>query len=202
MPRSRASCDPRTRRRVARAAPSNTKSRSATASRTCSRWWRKCPLQWATTANASPLRTAAPFRLTSASSDSSACDNSTELGDVLAEDLLHLEQLGPSLQGVAHVTQGAGDVRQERRVLLHPVDEHESAGVLQLALHGEQIEEPHEVARFQRLPAFRLEGLQVARQHRVDERPIQLDVAVPQQSDKVVLPRALQRVLEVDHHLL
>src|SRR5882724_4763496 len=161
MPRSRASCGPGTRRRAARAAPSNTKSRSATASRMCSRWWRKCPLQWATTANASPPRTAAPFRPTSASSDSSACASSCELGDVLAKDLLHLAQLGSSLQGGAHVTQRAGDVHQERRVLLHPVDEHESPGVLQLALHCQQIEEPHEVARFQRLPAFRLEGLQV-----------------------------------------
>ena len=93
-------------------------------------------------------------------------------------------------------------MRHERRVLLHPIDEHESPGVLQLALHGEQIEEPHEVARFQPRAGFRLEGLQIARQHRVDERPIQLDVAVPEQRDQVVLPRALQRVLEVDHHLV
>src|SRR3984893_1015782 len=161
MPPSPASCDPRTRRRAARPAPSNTKSRSATASRTRSRWWRKCPLQWATTANASPLRTAAPFRPSSASSDSSACDSSFELRHVLLEDLLHLAQLGPSLQGVAYVAQRAGDVRQERRVLLHPIDEHESPGVLQLALHSEQIEEPHEVARIALLIAFLLDGLQI-----------------------------------------
>ena len=48
-------------------------------------------------------------------------------------------------------------------------------------------------------PARRREGLEVAVEHRARRTArLQLDVAVAQQRDQVVLPRPLQRVLEVD----
>ena len=46
------------------------------------------------------------------------------------------------------------------------------------------------------------EGGDVHVEHRVDEVAGQLDVAVAQQRHQVVLARALERVLEVDHHQL
>src|SRR5205823_8279110 len=60
---------------------------------------------------------------------------SSQLRHVLAQDLPHFFELGPPLERIAHVSQRAGDVRQEGWVLLHPVDEYEPAGVLELALH-------------------------------------------------------------------
>src|SRR5207253_2192330 len=91
-----------------------------------------------------PPRTGAPRR----------CGSPPQLRNVLDEDLLHFAQLGPPLQSIAHVAQRGRNVRQERRVLLHLIDEDESPRVLQLALHGEQIEEADELLGRQRRPAL------------------------------------------------
>ena len=73
------------------------------------------------------------------------------------------------------------------RILLHPVDEDEAPGVLELALHGEQVEERDELLAIQAWAAFGLEALQILGQHLVDERAIELDVAVAEERDQVVL---------------
>ena len=74
--------------------------------------------------------------------------------------------------------------------------------VLQLALDGEQVEEPAEPASLRGVARGAPVLLQPAVDHRVDELRRELDVAVAQERDQVVLPRTLEGVLEVDDHQL
>src|SRR5205807_4108321 len=75
--------------------------------------------------------------------------SSVQLRDMLRENFAYLAQVGPTRQRLLHVAQRGRDVRQERRVLLHPIDEDEPPRVLELALHREQIEEGDELVGVQ-----------------------------------------------------
>ena len=121
---------------------------------------------------------------------------------MLRENFAYLAQVGPTRQRLLHVAQRGRDVRQERRVLLHPIDEDEPPRVLELALHREQIEEGDELVGVQVRPSLSREGGEIPAQNLLDQGTLQLDIAVAQQRHQIVLPRPLQRVLEIDHHLL
>src|SRR5207237_8323740 len=68
--------------------------------------------------------------------------------------------------------------------------------------HREQIEKGDELALIQARRTLPLELAQVSAQHLVDQIARQLDVAVAEERDEIVLTRPLQRVLEIDDHLL
>ena len=84
---------------------------------------------------------------------------------------------------------------QERRVLLHAVDEDEAPRVLELALDGHQVElAPHLDA----LGSREAVGAGVVVEARLHEGAVEGLVAVVEQGDEIVDARAQERVLEVD----
>ena len=124
-----------------------------------------------------------------------------QLRHVARQDLLQRPELRPAGQRLADVPQRRRDGRQEPGVAAHAVDEDEAAGVLELPLHGEQVEGGPEGGGVEPGAALRLEPRQVARQHALHQLGRQLHVAVAEQRHQVVLARRQQGVLEVDDGL-
>src|SRR5512140_2617356 len=82
-----------------------------------------------------------------------------------------------------HLRDGGGDELEERGVVLHAIDEDEAPGVLELALDGHAIElvaEPLALCRPE--PCARRELVEA----RLDERAIELLVAVIEERDQIV----------------
>ena len=123
-----------------------------------------------------------------------------DLGEDAVQERLEVGEV-PVVGGHAnerglHLAERRVDVGEERRVPLHPLDEDEAPGVLQLPLHRHEVElEP------QRVPVGGAEARGVARSRASrssDELCVERLVAVVEQRDQVVDARAEERVLEVD----
>src|SRR5262249_5337059 len=84
---------------------------------------------------------------------------------------------------------------EERRVLLHPIDEDEPTCILELALHGDQIELAAQLLGA-RLSETR--GASVIFEARLHEGTVEDLVAVVEQGHEVVHTRPEERILEVD----
>src|SRR6266511_3591538 len=99
-----------------------------------------------------------------------------ELGHVTRQHALQLGEIGSPGEGFAHVAERRGGRREKPRILLHAIDEDETARVLELALNGEEVE------------------------HLAKGTVLELRAA--QERHEVVLARAEERVLELDDALL
>src|ERR1700748_1191796 len=116
-----------------------------------------------------------------------------------ARQLAHVRLVREALEGAADLRQGRLEVREEGRVLLHALDEDEAPGVLELALHGDDVElAPEGLAPGDVQAGLGGEVVEAG----VHEGAIDRLVAVVEEGDQVVDARAEEGVLEVDPHEL
>src|SRR4051812_26347484 len=101
-------------------------------------------------------------------------------------------ELREPLQRLPDVSQARWNVREKGRVPLHPIDVDEAAGVLELALHGDQIELAPDHG------GVALDAPREGSDAVVDQLGWQHHVRVAQQGDQIVDLWTDQGILEVD----